>query len=107
MRWDWMPLFIGRSLRNKAKLKAGLQRIRKTESRMLQIGDRVELTMDTLLDRKGKQGVVVGKFTPHWSTGCWEVTVRFDGNFWDTRFHYPTSLIRKVDTENGEIKNGT
>ena len=91
MKWDWMRLFIGPFLKTAPMIEP--------LGRMLRVGDRVELTMDTILDRKGTQGTVVSKFTPSWSTGCWEVTVRFDGNYWDTSFNYPTSYIKKVNMD--------
>jgi len=62
----------------------------------LQIGDRVRLIRATLLHKEGSLGSVTGKFTPHHATGCWTVTVEFDGSGHKTEFSYPGSPLERV-----------
>jgi hypothetical protein len=58
--------------------------------RTFEIGDRVELARDTLMDRKGSLGMVVEKFVPMHCTGVWSITVLWDGNKHRTSYPYPT-----------------
>lgn len=57
--------------------------------RTLQVGDRVMLTQDTMMDRKGTMGRVVEKYVPAHCTGIWSITVQFDDHSWRTSFPYP------------------
>jgi hypothetical protein len=66
--------------------------------KLLKAGDRVTLTRDTLMDRKGAQGTVVSKYVPAHCTGVWSLTVRWDGNRHDTSYPYPTGGIVVHDT---------
>jgi hypothetical protein len=59
-------------------------------TKLLQAGDRVKLVRDTLMDKSGKLGTVVSKYVPPHCAGAWEITVRWDGNRWDTGYTYPT-----------------
>lgn len=56
----------------------------------LQIGDRVVLIRDTLMDRAGALGTVTRKYVPTHCTGAWSITVRWDGNAHETGYPYPT-----------------
>ena len=44
---------------------------------MLQVGDRVVLTRDTLMEKEGRVGTVVRKYVPIHCTGVWDITVRW------------------------------
>jgi hypothetical protein len=64
----------------------------------LNVGDTVELTQNTMMDRAGARGVIVRKYTPAHCTGVWSLTVQLDGNEHLTSYPYPTlGLLRKVE----------
>ncbi len=69
---------------------------------MLSIGDRVRATRDLSygIIPKGIKGVVVDKFTPHWATACWTVTIDFEVEGFDEcrkRLDYPAGgLVEKI-----------
>ncbi|MBZ0268681.1 hypothetical protein K8I85_11035 [bacterium] len=64
----------------------------------LQIGGRVVLTRDTLMDRAGALGTVTRKFVPAHCMGAWGITVRWDGNAHETGYPYPTGgLVRAAE----------
>lgn len=67
---------------------------------MLNVGDQVELTQDTKMDRAGDRGVVTFKYVPAHCTGVWAVHVQLAGNAHLTAYPYPTGgLLRKIDAE--------
>ncbi len=66
--------------------------------KLLNVGDRVVLTSDGLLDKAGAIGTVVRKYVPAHCTGVWSLTVRWDGNRHDTGYPYPTGGLVVHDT---------
>lgn len=66
-------------------------------TRLIQVGDRVRLTRDTLMDRAGLLGTVTRKYVPMHCAGVWSLTVRWDGNSHETGYSYPTGgLVEHV-----------
>lgn len=57
--------------------------------KLLNVGDRVKLTCDGLLDKAGKLGTVTRKYVPAHCTGAWSITVKWDGNSHETGYSYP------------------
>jgi hypothetical protein len=68
--------------------------------KLLEAGDRVVLTSDTLMDRAGKLGTVKRKYVPAHCTGVWDITIRWDGNSHDTAYPYPTGGLVVAQQEN-------
>ena len=64
---------------------------------MLNVNDRVELTRDIQLNSRGDKGTVIRKYVPPHSTGCWTITVKFDGNDHLTTFGYPDPILKRID----------
>lgn len=62
--------------------------------KLIQQGDRVVLTRDTLMDRAGKLGTVTRKYVPAHCAGAWSLTVQWDGNSHETGYPYPTDLVK-------------
>ena len=62
-------------------------------------GDRVKTMRDIHYGRipAGTVGTVVEKYTPHWATGCWTITVQFDGDSGWTRLPYPDGTLELVE----------
>lgn len=64
----------------------------------LNVGDTVELTQNTKMDRAGARGVIVEKYTPAHCTGVWSLTVHLDGNEHLTGYpFFHCGLLRKVE----------
>lgn len=63
----------------------------------VEIGNRVMLTRDTLMDRGGALGTVIRKYVPSHCTGVWAITIRWDGNAHETGYSYPTDLVARVE----------
>lgn len=63
---------------------------------MLNIGDRVTLTQDTLMDKAGSTGTVVHKYAPVHCPGAWYVFVQWDHRDWRTSYPYPDPAIEKL-----------
>ena len=64
-------------------------------TKLLQVGDRVTLTQDTLMDKAGTHGTVVYKYVPAHCTGVWSITIQWDGNAHQTGYSYPTGGLVK------------
>ena len=62
----------------------------------LEVDDRVRLTRKTVLHKEGSLGTVTEKFTPSHATGCWSITVRFDGSTTETQFDYPGAPLERT-----------
>ena len=66
--------------------------------RALNIGDRVILTRDIRVSgrTKGMKGNITAKYAPHWSTGCWDITVEFDDGY-RMGLPYPSDYLEAVN----------
>jgi len=58
--------------------------------RLLEVGDRVVLNRDTLMDKAGTFGTITRKHVPAHCTGAWSLSVQWDGNAHETGYPYPT-----------------
>lgn len=67
----------------------------------VQVGERVTLIRDTLMDRAGSLGTVTRKYVPFHATSCWSLTVRWDGNQHETGYPYPNGLVARASDLEG------
>jgi hypothetical protein len=66
---------------------------------IVNIGDRVVLIRDTLMDRAGSLGIVTRKYVPFHAASCWSLTVRWTGNQHETSYPYPNGLVAQASVE--------
>ena len=78
---------------------------------MINVGDRVKTIRDLSYGRvkAGTLGTVVEKYVPHWATGCWTITVEFDGDvvagrLIPTQLPYPDGTLELVESRNRPTK---
>lgn len=66
---------------------------------MLNVGDRVKATRALGYGAipAGTEGTVVEKYVPHWATGCWTITVRFEADWVPIQLPYPDGSVALVE----------